>query len=383
MLRCSVLGVPVAVALAISCGGSSGVGEGTDGGTLDGTSSSSGGSSGEGGGTSDTGSGDSGSIGDGASSCGACPSGYTCGTANGMPVCRAPSGIPIFSNIFVILMENTSLSTLAPAMANGTAPNLESLANKYAAGSNYHGVAHPSLPNYVALTSGGTQGIGCDCMAQTDAGTCGTLNCNLLLGSCSCATAAKNLADQIEAASLTWMDFGEDMGTPCNLVDSGNYAVRHNPFLYYMDIQNDGTRCATHVVDFSNFDPANPVRFNYIAPNLIDDMHNPDPTNSTNIPDGDKWIGPHVASILSSAAYAKGGLCVVVWDEDDDSGGITGTDDPIPIFVMSPYAKSGGYVSATKADHYSLLATFEDGMGLSRLGSAATATPLVDYFPSK
>ena len=192
-----------------------------------------------------------------------------------------------------------------------------------------------------------------------------------------------NLADQIEAAGKTWMDFGESMGTPCNLADNGNYAVRHNPFLYYADIQGNSTRCTSHVVDFSNFDPANPVRFNYIAPNLIDDMHNPDPTNSTNIPDGDMWIGPHVGAILSSAAYAKGALVVVVWDEDDDSGGVTGTDDPVPIFIMSPYAKSGGYVSATMANHYSLLATFEDGLGLGRLGSAATATPLVDYFPNQ
>ena len=333
-------------------------------------------------GTSDAGTSDAPPSGDGQGTCGTCPTGYTCGTANGLPVCRAPSGIPLFSSVFVILMENTSLSTLAPAMQNGTAPNLASLASKYATGSDYHGVAHPSLPNYVALTSGGTQGIGCDCQAAPGGGSCNALTCNLVLGSCSCSTAAMNLADQLEAAQLTWMDFGEDMGSPCNLTDSGNYAVRHNPFLYYQDIQTNAARCAAHVVDFGKFDPANPARFDYIAPNLIDDMHNPDPTNSTNIPDGDKWIGPHVQSILGSAAYAKGGLLVVVWDEDDGSGGITGTDDPVPIFVMSPYAKKGGYVSATKADHYALLATFEDGLGLGRLGSAAKATPLVDYFPA-
>jgi hypothetical protein len=73
---------------------------------------------------------------------------------------------------------------------------------------------------------------------------------------------------------------------------------------------------------------------------------------------------------------------VVVWDEDDASGGVSGTDDPVPIFVMSPYAKSGGFVSATKADHYALLATFEDGLGLPRMGKAAKATPLADYFPA-
>jgi len=315
--------------------------------------------------------------------CAACPTGYTCGSANGRPVCRAASGIPLFSNVYVIMMENTSLSTLQPAMTGGAAPNLAELAAAYATGSDYHGVAHPSLPNYIALTSGGTQGTTCDCMATPGQGTCNLATCNLLLGSCSCANSATNIADQLEAAHLTWMDFGEAMGTPCNTTDSGNYAVRHNPFLYYEDIQTSATRCNAHVVDFAGFNPASPPVFTYIAPNLIDDMHNPDPTTSTNIPDGDAWIGPHAKSILTSAAYKAGGLLVVVWDEDDGSGGITGTDDPVPIFVMSPYAKSGGYVSATKADHYALLATLEDGLGLPRLGNATTATPLADYFPAK
>ena len=324
---------------------------------------------------------------DGSAINGACPSGYATGTANGLPVCRAASGIPLFTNVFLILMENTSLSTLQPALADGgAAPNLGAMARTYATGSDYHGVAHPSLPNYVALASGSTQGITCDCEALPDAGACGGLcNATFNVGTCSCAASAQNLADQVETAGKTWMAFGEDMGasTPCNLVDNGNYAVRHVPFLYFDDIQTNASRCAAHVVDFSLFNVASPATFTYIAPNLIDDMHNPDPTNSTNIPDGDEWIGPQVKDIVASKAYGSGGLLVVVWDEDDLSGsGPLNTDDPVPIFVLSPYAKNGGYVSTVQADHYSLLATIEDGLGLPRLGSAATATPLSDYFPA-
>ncbi len=322
------------------------------------------------------------------SPCGTCPAGSTCGTANGIPVCRAASGIPRFSNVYVVMMENTSLSTLQTAMSGGMAPNLKAMTSAYATGSDYHGVTHPSLPNYIALTSGGTQGVVCDCSALAGQGTCSTnsLACEgaIALGfPCSCPNDATNVADQLEAAGKTWMAFGESMGTPCNLTDSGNYAQRHVPFLYYDDIQTSAARCDAHVVDFSNFSVASPAAFNFIAPNLIDDMHNPDPTTSVNIPDGDAWIGPQVAAITASAAYKSGGLLVVVWDEDDGSGGVLGTtDDPIGIFVISPYAKSGGYVSAVMANHYSLLATIEDGFGMSRLGSAATATPLTDYFPA-
>ena len=46
-------------------------------------------------------------------------------------------------------------------------------------------------------------------------------------------------------------------------------------------------------------------------------MHNPDPTNSTNIPNGDTWLGKEVPGILSSSAYTSGGLLAIVWDEDD------------------------------------------------------------------
>ena len=76
---------------------------------------------------------------------------------------------------------------------------------------------------------------------------------------------------------------------------------------------------------------------------------------------------------------------MIVWDEDDGSGGYFPpySDDPIGLWLMSPYAKSGGYVSTTHADHYSLLATFEDGLGVGRLGNAATAAPLADFFPTK
>lgn len=325
-----------------------------------------------------------------AGGCGVCPTGYTCSTANGLPVCRAPSGVPLFKHVFLIMEENTSLSTLMTAMTSNGAPSFNKLRTKYASGSDYHGVSHPSLPNYIALTSGDTQGIGCDCHAQPGQGTCGTFSCNLILGGCTCTASVKNLADQLETANKTWMAFGEGMGTPCNLVDdsSTSYAVRHVPFLYYDDIQTDATRCAKHVVDYSSFAVASAPEFTYIAPSLIDDMHDPVPASAANITAGDKWIGSVVDGLLASSAYTDGGLIIIVWDEDDGSGGITGSDDPIPIFVLSPYAKSAGYVSAATMDHYSLLATLEDAFGLPRLGNAgvprtSTADSLADYFPAK
>ena len=105
-----------------------------------------------------------------AAACGACPPDYTCGSANGLPVCRAASGIPLFSHVFLIMEENTSLSTLVASINANAAPNFASMRTKYASGTDYHGVSHPSLPNYVALTSAVTQGIGCDCARPVEPG---------------------------------------------------------------------------------------------------------------------------------------------------------------------------------------------------------------------
>jgi hypothetical protein len=319
------------------------------------------------------------------SPCGTCPSGTTCGTANGLPVCRdTTTGIPRFTHVFVIVMENTSYSTL---MAATNTPYIQSLVGMYASGSNYHGAAHPSLPNYIIMTSGeaSMSAPACDCSPDPTAGMCSGLTCNAFLSACGCPQTITHVGDQLEAAGLSWKDYGEDMGTACNLTAAGGYAPKHVPFLYYDDVQTDPARCTSHVVDYAaNFATdlaATAPAYSLIAPNLTHDMHDPVPAGATNYANGDAWLMSNVPPILASTAYTNGGLLVIVWDEDDLSG-LLAADDPIPMIVMSPYAKSGGFVSAVHADHRALLATIEDGLRLGRLPTVTGTTPLVDYFPA-
>ncbi|MFO0723506.1 MAG: alkaline phosphatase family protein [Myxococcota bacterium] len=327
----------------------------------------------------DAGSTDAGTASDaGMGGCGACPAGTTCGTANGTPVCRTADGIPRFTHVFVIVMENTSEDTLQ--MSTNT-PYIHGLISAWSSASDYHGVTHPSMPNYLAMTSNvDTSGIHCDC--QPTGGTCNALNCNLISGNCGCPQMAQHLGDQLEAAGLSWKDYGEDMGSPCNTSIAGDYAPKHVPFLYYDNVLSNSARCNAHVVDYSNFagDLSAPATYSLIAPNLVHDMHNPITGGATNLANGEAWLSTNVPPILASSAYTSGGLLVIVWDEDDLSG-ILRPDDPIPMILISPYAKHGGFVSAIHADHKALLATIEDGLGLPRLGSASTA-PLADYFPA-
>jgi len=319
---------------------------------------------------------------EGGAGCGTCPAGHTCGTANGIQVCRGESGVPLFTSVVVIVMENTSLASLK---ASANTPYLSGLEKTWASASDYHGVAHPSLPNYIAMTSGDTGGIGCDCSPEGAA--CTASNCSVLVGGCGCALpGAANLGDQLEAAQGDWRMYAEGMGTPCNMVSSGAYATKHVPFLYYTGVTDDAARCADHVVDFSEFSKdfgADAMRrFSFIAPDLVHDMHNPVPAGAQNYANGDQWLSGVVPPILDSAAFKKGGLLVIVWDEDDLSG-ITSPDDPIPMYVLSPFAKQGGFSSSSRADHYALLATIEEGLGLPRLGHAQAATPLTEFFPAK
>ncbi len=317
--------------------------------------------------------------------CGTCPTGSTCGAANGLPVCRSASGVPIFSHVFVIMMENTSKASLDAAT---NAPYLKALAKSAAIGSGYHGTSHPSLPNYLALTSGSDHSVGCDCAPVGAA--CSLCNTLAFPSGCGCNQAAAHLGDQLDFAGKTWKAYGEGMSKACDTTTAGPYATKHVPFLYYANMQAEsgGARCTSHVVPYTDFaaDLAGTApSFTFIAPSLDHDMHGTGLQQAAaDVAAGDTWLSTNAKAIVDSAAYKSGGLLVIVWDEDDSSGGLIPpkTDDPIPIFVLSPYAKSAGYVSAVKGDHYALLATIEDGLGLPRLGSAVGKTPLADYFPA-
>ena len=392
--------VAIMSSLAVACGGSGvggnggsgGAGGGGSGGT--GGAGGSGGTGGSGGSGGAGGSGGTGGSGGSGGGCGTCPTGYTCGTANGIPVCRAPSGVPLFSHVFVIMMENTSWATLSGDAATNTPYIHDTLIKSMAYGTDYHGAggAHPSLPNYIALISGnvGTAAnapLACDCDPTGTA----CMSCNLVTSGCGCPQSGMHLGDQIDATmGLSWKAYAEDIGSACNATSSGNYAARHVPFIYFMH-DTAFARCQAHVVDYGMLSAdlmGTTPSFVYIAPNLVDDMHGTSTfsNHTSDMAAGDKWLSMNVPTILASPAYKNNGVLFIVWDEDDDSG-LLSADAPIPMFVLSPLAKSGGMAGnaaiATHYDHYSLLATFEDGLGLpARLGNAQGAKPVADFFPA-
>jgi hypothetical protein len=234
-------------------------------------------------------------------------------------------------------MENRSA---AEALQGGYTARL---ASTYAATTNYHGVTHPSLPNYLALTSGSTYGISDDGYHVLPAGGLGL---------------------QLTRAGIPWRAYMEGMTAGC-FNSPYPYAVKHNPFAYY------GGACPSQVVDFSHFAgdmAAGPARFVWITPGLCHDGHD----CSTSV--ADAWLAQTVPTILATSAWKQGGVLYITWDEGEDAA------NSVLTIVVRPGVTV--HRSARLYNHYNLLATIETQLDVGRLGAAARAATMSDLIPA-
>lgn len=270
--------------------------------------------------------------------------------------------MPAFEHVYLIMMENTSQSAI-----NATnAPYISSLMTTYSYTKNYSTTYHPSLPNYIDVTSGSNQGLKAD-------GTPAQYG-NMTV---------QHLGDQLDGAKITWREYAEGMGTACNLTDSGQYATKHVPFLFYKDVSSDTTTCQDRAVDYTELatDLTAPRSFNMISPNLCNDMHgNLGCPATAEITQGDTWLSTEVPKILATPGFQAGGKDVlfIVWDEQ--TGSIGGANIPMLCIPIGPLVK-GGTSSSQAYTHESLLATFEEAFGLARLANAAQVpSPINDVW---
>jgi hypothetical protein len=275
------------------------------------------------------------------------------------PPAPVAGAVPSFSHVFVIVMENHEYNTV---IGNPAAPYTNGLVSRYGLATNYFAASHPSLPNYLALTAGSTFGIASDCT--------------------TCFTSATNIADQLDASGRSWKAYMEDMPVPCFMgASSGNYAMKHNPFMYYNDIRGNPARCAAHVQPFTQFwvdMSSGPVpNFVWITPNMCNDMHD------CPVATGDAWLRSVVPTITGSAAFRNGGVLFITYDEGSSSAGCCSGSwgGHVATLVIAPNAVSG-LRSGTAENHYGLLRTIEDGFHLGHLGAAGWASnlPLREYF---
>jgi phosphatidylinositol-3-phosphatase len=253
--------------------------------------------------------------------------------------------------VFTIVMENHSRSQI---FGNPKAPFINALADHFATAADYHdSYVHPSEPNYFWMVSGQNFGV-------LDDGDPGAHHIDT----------SSHLVDQIERAGLTWRSYQESMGAPCGLSSHGRYAAKHNPFVYFNDVNGwDGTayhpelRCSQHVVDYTALDAdiaAGTVpRYAFITPNLDDDMHD------GSIAQGDAWLANEIPKLMATTAYKNGGVIFLMWDE---GGGAPVADDP-PFIAISPHA-APGMKSNVNYDTTSYLMTVQSILGVDVLPCA-------------
>jgi phosphatidylinositol-3-phosphatase len=242
----------------------------------------------------------------------------------------------LYQHVVWIVFENKGYGSI---IGSPDAPYINSLAQACGLATNFFAEAHPSLPNYIAMTSGSTQGITDDSAPSSH------------------PLSVPSIFSQLGSG---WRSLQESMPSNCQKSNSGDYAVRHNPAAYYTNID-----CAAQDVPLGAT-PDLSAKFTFITPNLCNDMHD------CSVKTGDAWLSGFMSKLLSSSEYQAGGTAVfITWDEEGDNH--------VATLVVSPYTSAGAEAGLVY-NHYSMLRTTEELLGLGTLGNASFALSMRSAF---
>ena len=383
----------------------------------------------------------------------------------------SPKGIKAFDHIYVIMMENHGFSQV---MNNSNAPYINHLAATERLATQYFGIGHPSLNNYLELVGGSNFGVHSDhdpdwhnsnCQPNLITGIANTENpptsviCPIAGTGKDAATPAidtsnetqfstglnnidgvkaiaqqanisgKTIVDQLVSAHKSWKSYQQNLpltgadrvnfsdGVFTNNTDFkkitpaqkpplsvssivGLYAVKHNPFAYFKNIQ-DGTDPKLSLKYSVGFDgpdglyadlaTGNVPNFAFIAPNQCNDQHGRsnggrfcfyDPHNDGTqaglnpalLQRADNTVQRLVTAIEHSPTWRKTdskSAIVIVWDENDYS--VAPNINRVPAIVITNNGKSKSIKSDRYYNHFALLKTMESAFGLPCLNHACDA----------
>lgn len=252
-----------------------------------------------------------------------------------------------FKKVVLVLFENENFDK--PLMH----PFFSKLAHEGALLTNYHAVAHPSQPNYIALTSGDTQGVSDDRNHDLD---------------------VRNIGDLLEEKGKNWKNYAEDFPGKCFLGErDGAYTRKHTPFISYKKIFTT-ERCG-NVVNATQFekDLKNKTLpdFSFYTPNMDDDAHD------TDMAYGERWFAKKFSPLIARPEF-KDVLLIVTFDENECAtvghwvtaekrAACKGDSNQVYTVFYGRGIKAGSS-SDGLYNHYSLLRTIEAGFGLGTLG---------------
>jgi hypothetical protein len=241
-----------------------------------------------------------------------------------------------YDHIVWIVMENHQRQSVIGAT---TAPFESNVAAQCATASEFREVGTPSLPNYLGATSGSAWAVHDDAAPSAHPIT------------------ADNLFRQVRTAAGTARTYAEAMPHACALEPAGRYAVKHNPAAYFVGA-DDRTACQRDNLPLTAAATAEPLAtFTLVIPDLCDDTHD------CPVATGDRWLAEWVPKFTSTPSYARGRTAVfIVWDEPT----------PMPFIALARSVVKGTVLRAP-VDHFALLRTTEDMLGLPLLVGATGA----------
>ena len=286
---------------------------------------------------------------------------------------RAPCGAhhtppARYDHVLWITFENQSAKHV---IGNRRLPAVNRIARQCGLATNFFAEAHPSLPNYIAMTSGGTQGV---------------------TGDSSGPLSADNIYAQVARAGRQWRHYAFGMPSNCDRHDAPSkdhaiYTAHHQPPIFYRNVAADCARWDVGVGDPSKVVDRNDIRSGPLAAALrrnrlpafatiepTDDGGNSRAGGEVDPAKGDAFLARWIPRITSSRAYRAGRTAVfITWDEPDDFG-TNPPRDTIATLVIAPTVPRGARVG-TRFDHFAMLRTTEEMLGLRPFLGAAAAAP--------
>lgn len=261
-------------------------------------------------------------------------------------------------HVVIVMEENQSYSSIAGNPA--TWPNLNHLISNGASPTNYYADTHPSIGNYLMLTTG-------QVLTNNDASTT--------------VWNVDNIARRMLAAGVSFKVYAEGISQGYLGGNTGAYVIRHNPFAVLSDVAGNPQVANDSLLPFSQFaaDAANGglPAFSFIVPNLNDDAHNGTPAQA------DAWLQTNVVNrIANDAAFAPGGdgVLMVLFDEAAESDTTHGGGHVAPV-LWGPIVKVGyQQTTATLYQHQSVLSTVMQLLGLPNPPAAAANAPVMTEF---
>jgi hypothetical protein len=292
----------------------------------------------------------------------------------------ANAAFPHYDHVFVLVDENHNYSQI---VGNPNAPVINALGSDYGLATNYHGVADPSEPNYVAMLGGSSFGIADDEPYFWPGHT----------------IAEPNVMSQLESAHLSWKGYFQGMPyagyrgycfpAKCNGIPDSDtqYVAKHNGIPSFADMQTPANyaKQAPYQALASDLASGHAPNFSYIVPDECDDMHGAPPwcldsnepgTVEDNylVARGDAFVRQTVEAITASSVWAHGTNAIVVtFDEGEEA------TEQIPSVVITNHGPRG-LQDPNLYNHYSLLRSIEEAFGLGCLQESCAATPMTPLF---